>query len=71
MSKRLNDLLLMEICLLDVKDKMECLFNTMKSIDVEGMNKDIKSCTKEELDKMNEINELLERVDRYWNKTIL
>jgi len=53
MSKRLNDLLLMEICLLDVKDKMECLFNTMKSIDVEGMNKDIKSCTKEELDKMN------------------
>ena len=61
----------MEICLLDVKDKMECLFNTMKSIDVEGMNKDIKSCTKEELDKMNEINELLERVDRYWNKTIL
>lgn len=71
MTKRLEDLILLEDALAELKNKMEYTFNVMRNINVEGMNKKIKECTKEEIVKMKYLNKLLDEIDTYWNKTIL
>lgn len=71
MSKRLEDLIVLENALIELKGKMEYTFDTMRKIDVVGMNRIISKCSKEEIQKMKHINKLLEEVDTYWSKTIL
>lgn len=71
MTKRLEDLITLENALIELKSKMEYTFNTMREINVVGMNKIIKNCSEEEIQKMRDINTLFEEVDKYWNKTFL